>query len=127
MELNSFNMEATKIKITPIELKNQKPTEVGECFVELSDDRFVYKMDFIADEWVDNDDHSLGNEIVKNKFTATIRKEFIVGVEVGYSYSKVWFVLIVVNGYSQDVKIYFRTEGVAQDLSNKILEWLFKN
>jgi len=119
-------MEATKIKITPIELKNQKPTEIHECFIELSD-RLIYKMDFIADEWVDNEDHSLGKEVVKNKFAVTVRKEFIVGCEVSYSYSKVWYVMIIVSGNSADVKLYFRTELAAQELCNKITEWLFKN
>lgn len=118
-------MEATKIKITPIELKNQKPTEVGECYLELMGDRFVLKLNFIAEEPIDAEDSTLGKESVKNSFTITVQKKFASGTEVGYTINKVWYVLIFITG-SSDVKIYFRTEGAAHELNNKILDWLFK-
>jgi hypothetical protein len=120
-------MSENKITITPIALKNQKPTDIKECFIELFDDYIHYKVEFYASEPNDENDHDLGwEEQVYNNFETIALKKNIAGIEKSFTKDKKWGVYVMVDGFSGDIKCYFRSIVPANTLFNKLQEWLLK-
>ena len=114
-----------KIAIRPIELRNQKPTDIKDCYIELFDDHLHYKLELTADEPVINDDIDSGWESVYNKFDIIAYKKCISGIEKSFTKDKKWGVYIILTGFQNDLKVYSRSESVAQNIFDKIHNWLF--
>lgn len=117
---------ADKIIITPIALINQKPTDIKECYVELNDDHLIYKIEFTADEPIITDDPDSGWEPVFNSYLWTVMKRNISGLELSQTKDKKWAVYILISGFSNDLKTYYRSQSAAQQFHDKIQAWLLK-
>lgn len=113
-----------KIEILPIPLRNQKPTDIKESWLLLNDSHLNYHIEFYADEQKDENDETLGWENVYNKFDITVMKSFVAGIEKHYSLDKKWGVFIRMMGFTNDIKIYFRSESKSQELFDKLNNWL---
>jgi hypothetical protein len=111
-------------KITPIDLERQKPTKIGNCFIELHPDRLRYVMDFWAEEPTTEDEKLGPWENVRIYFEVFYFKRCIVGLEKSITVNKKWCVLLTIAGVSHDLKTYFRTEIAADQLFNFIKKWL---
>lgn len=103
-----------KILLNPIRLKYQKPTDVKECFIELFKEHLYYKLELWADEPVIDDDEDSGWVNVYNKFDIVALKKNIAGIEKHYTKDEKWAVYIRVNGFANDLRVYYRTEAPAQ-------------
>ena len=124
---NNFeNMESCKIKITPIELRHQKPTDIKDCYIELFEHYLRYKVEMFAEEPILVDDPSSGWEVVYNNYDIIALKKAISGIEKSATSDKKWGVYIIISGFSNDIKMYTKTQGAAQQLYDKLCEWLFK-
>lgn len=115
-----------RIDIKPIELENQKIKECTEFYLELRDDNILYACRFYADEPKDENDKTLGWESIFNCFTTVARKSSIAGIEKVYTKYKYWGVYIMVNGFANDMKIFFKRESEAQELFDKLHKWLYE-
>lgn len=112
------------ILVTPIPLKYQKPTEIKECFIELFDNYLHFKLEFFADEPIIDEDVESGWESVLNSFEWTVIKKNIAGLEKSQTKDKKWKVLIIISGFSNDLKVYFKSHTAAQELFDKLDDWL---
>lgn len=119
-------MGEKRITITPIALRNQKPTDIKDCYVELNDDHFIYKIEFWADEPVIADDPDSGWEQVFNSYEWVVMKRNVAGLEKSFTKDKKWAVYILVAGLANDLKTYYRSQTSAQEFYDKIQEWLLK-
>lgn len=119
-------MGENKIILTPIALRNQKPTDIKECFIELHEDYLIYKTEFWADEPIIADDVDSGWEQVFNCYTWTAMKRNIAGLELSFTADKKWGVYILVSGFTHDLKTYYRSQSAAQQFHDKIQQWLIK-
>lgn len=115
-----------KLIINPISLDNQRPTEIKECFIELFDEHLRYVLNFMADEPIVEGDMDAGTKSVLNAFDVTAKKKFVSGVEKSYTNGKRWLVSIMIVGFGNDIKIYTRTETIAQQFYDRINNWLLK-
>lgn len=113
-----------KIAITPIQLKNQKPTDIKESFLELHDNHVYYHIEFYADEPKDDNDFDLGWENVYNKYDIIALKKSVAGLEKSFTKDKKWGIYIILFGFTNDLKVYFRSETAAQQFYDKIYNWL---
>lgn len=113
-----------KITITPIVLRNQKPTDIKECYIELHDDHLYYRIEFFADEPIINDDPDSGWEQVFNSYEWIAMKANIAGIEKSFTKDKKWGIYIVVNGFANDLKFYYKTQSLAQQAFDKLHQWL---
>lgn len=118
-------MPLEKISIQPIRLKNQKPTEVRECFIELFSTHFRFRMSFIAEEPVDTEDESLGwKDGVRNDYDIVCLKSQVAGIEKSLTADEKWGVYIFCPVFPDHVRVYFRTEAPAQQLFDKLNNWI---
>lgn len=117
---------ADKILITPIALRNQRPNDIKECYVELNDDHLIYKIEFWADEPAITDDPDSGWESVFNSYTWTVMKRNIAGLELSFTKDEKWAVYILIAGFANDLKTYYRSQAAAQKFHDKIQQWLLK-
>lgn len=113
-----------RIDIKPIHLKNQKPTEIRECYFELFKEYLTYKVEFLADEPIDVEDHDLGwKENVKTSIDSICLKKHIVGIDKSITADDKWRV-VVISDRDMEIKVYFRSEVPAQQLFDKLKYWL---
>jgi hypothetical protein len=119
-------MGENKIIVTPIALRNQKPTDIKECYVELKDNHLIYKTEFWADEPIIADDPESGWEQVFNSYEWTVMKRNVAGLEKSFTKDKKWGVYIAISGFEYDLKTYYRTQAAAQEFYDKIHQWLLK-
>lgn len=116
-----------RIDIPNIDLENQKVTDFTELSLEIRDNSVMYTVRFYADELKDENDKGLGWENVFNSFKLIATKQNIAGIEISWlNHAKKWSVLILVNGFSNDIKIYFKRESEAQSLFDKLHKWLYE-
>jgi hypothetical protein len=116
-----------KINIPKIDLENQKITDFVELSLEIRDNSVMYTARFYADEPKNTDDKELGWENVFNAFKLVATKQNIAGIEINWlNHAKKWSVLILVNGFSNDIKMYFKREGEAQNVFDKLHKWLYE-
>lgn len=116
-----------KISIPAIDLLNQKVTESTELSLEIRDNCIMYTARFYADEPKDENDKELGWENIFNCFKTVADKRNVAGVEISWlNHAKRWSVLIIVNGFNNDIKIYFKRESEAQALFDKLHKWLYE-
>lgn len=113
-----------RINFSPIKLKNQNPTEIQDCYIELLEDRLIYHVRFFAIEPVDENDSSLGESNVFNASKTVAMKSHIAGIEKAYTTSKRWGVYVMVSGFAGDIKVIFKTEDKANELWNHLNNWL---
>jgi hypothetical protein len=116
-----------KIDIPAIDLENQKITDFTELSLEIRDNSVVYTARFYADEPKDENDKELGWHNVFNCFKLVASRENIAGIEINWlAHAKKWSVLILVNGFQNDIKMYFKREGEAQNVFDKLHKWLYE-
>jgi hypothetical protein len=116
-----------KIPIPNINLENQKVTEFIELYLEVRDNSILFPAKFYADEPINEDDKSLGWDNKFTSFKSIASKERIAGIEKCWiSGSKKWGVYIMVNGFSNDIKVYFKWESEAEALFEKLHKWLYE-
>lgn len=116
-----------KIDIPAIDLENQKITDFTELSLVIRDNCVEYTARFYADEPKDENDKELGWHNVFNAFRLIAKKENIAGIEINWlNHAKKWSVLILVNGFSNDIKMYFKREGEAQSVFDKLYKWLYE-
>lgn len=113
-----------KIAIIPIHLKNQKPTDVKESFLELHDTYVHYHIEFFADEPKDENDVELGWDNVYSKYDIIAFKKNVAGLEKSFTKDKKWGVYIILFGFQHDIKFYYRSQEKAQEMYDKIFNWL---
>lgn len=116
-----------KIDIPSLDLENQKITDFTELSLEIRENCIMYTARFYADEPKDENDKGLGWENVFNCFKLVASKQNIAGIEINWlDHAKKWSVLILVNGFSNDIKLYFKREGEAQNVFDKLHKWLYE-
>lgn len=116
-----------KIDIPSIDLENQKITDFTELSLEIRDNSVAYTVRFYANEPIDENDKGLGWENVFNRFNLVASKANIAGIEINWlAHAKRWSVLILVNGFQNDIKMYFKREGEAQSVFDKLHKWLYE-
>lgn len=114
-----------RIAIAPIILRNQRPTDIKDCYIELFDDHLHYKVEFYADEPIINDDPDSGWEQSYNNFDIYTFKKNIAGIEKSFTKDKKWGVYIVINGFQNDMRIYSKSQTTASALFDQLQKWLF--
>lgn len=116
-----------KINIPSIDLENQKVTDFTELTLEIRDNGVMYTARFYADEPRNENDKELGWENVFNSFKLVAAKQNVAGIEISWlNHAKKWSVLILVNGFANDIKMYFKRKSEAQDLFDKLHKWLYE-
>lgn len=116
-----------KINIPSTDLENQKITDFTELSLEIRDHSVIYTARFYADEPVDINDKGLGWENVFNSFKTVASKQNVAGLEISWlNHAKKWTVIIIVNGFNNDIKMYFKREGEAQNVFDKLHKWLYE-
>lgn len=116
-----------KIAIPSIDLENQKITDFTELSFEIRDNSVMYTARFYADEPKDENDKELGWHNVFNAFKLVADKRNIAGIEINWlDHAKKWSVLILVDGFNNDIKMYFKREGEAQNVFDKLHKWLYE-
>lgn len=113
-----------RISIQPIELRNQRPTEIREGFIEFFTSHLRYKIEFFADEPIIENDLDSGWERVHNSYDIIALKKSISGVEKSITKDKKWGIYIMVDGFANDIKVYFRSQSASQQLFDKVNNWL---
>lgn len=116
-----------KITIPSLDLLNQKITDFTELTLEIRDNSVMYTARFYADEPISEEDKGLGWENVFNSFKTVASKQNIAGLEISWlNHAKKWSVLIIVSGFNNDIKMYFKREGEAQNVFDKLHKWLYE-
>lgn len=116
-----------KISIPAIDLENQKVTDFTELSLVIRDNSVAYTARFYADEPKDENDKGLGWDNVFNSFKTVAAKQNIAGIEISWlNHAKRWSVLVIVNGFNNDIKMYFKREGEAQTVFDKLHKWLYE-
>jgi hypothetical protein len=114
------------IQVKPMNLKNQRMNEDGDLRLEFYDGYFKYIGDFYADEPKDRDDHSLGWEMVYNRFDIVVNKTCISGFEKSWAHQyEHWSVYIFINGIGDEIKLFFKSEKDANEVMDKLIEYTF--
>lgn len=94
-------------------------------FLELHQDRLRYLVEFNAEEPIIDEDISSGWQEVHNYYDVTAIKANVCGLEMTITKNGKWGVYIIVNGFANDLRIYFRTKEAAASAHKKIHEWLW--
>lgn len=116
-----------KINIPSLDLENQKITDFTELSLEIRNNSVMYTARFYADEPKDENDKELGWHNVFNAFRLVAAKQNIAGIEINWlDHAKKWSVLIIVSGFNNDIKMYFKREGEAQSMFDKLHKWLYE-
>jgi hypothetical protein len=120
-------MDNNKHLTKPVELPGQKPTNIrtSECFIELFDDCLHWKMDFDADEPIDDNDLTLGIESIRNSIDVWVDKFSISAIEKSFKDNKKWAVYIIVIGMATDIVTYYNSETSATILYDRLIKWKF--
>lgn len=116
-----------KIIIPCTDLKNQKITDFTELSLEIRDNSVMYTARFYADEPKSEEDNELGWENVFNSFKTVANKQNVAGLEISWlNHAKRWSVLVIVDGFNNDIKMYFKRESEAQNVFDKLHKWLYE-
>lgn len=116
-----------KIDIPRIDLENQKITDFTELSLEIRDNSVCFIVRFYADEPIDTNDKSLGWENVLNCFKVVASKQNIAGIEKSWvNTAKKWGIYILIDGFTNDIKFYFKRESEAESIFTKLHAWLYE-
>ena len=99
-----------------VTLKNQKPLAVKISCLELYDTYLSYRLDFEAEEFIDPEDHGLGTNVVSNDFFVKGLRKQVVGCERLLTDDGYWKICIVVDGFSNDLVVYFGKKNGQESL-----------
>lgn len=115
------------IQIEPLSLENQKPTDITEFYFEIRDNSILVSCRFYADEPKNADDKALGWHNVFTCFRTVAAKQNIAGLEKTFmSDSGKWGIFIMISGFANDIKVFFKKESQAQELFDKLQKWLYE-
>lgn len=116
-----------KINIPSLDLENQKITDFTELSLEIRNNSVMYTARFYADEPKDENDKELGWHNVFNAFKLVASRQNIAGIEINWlGHANKWSVLIIVSGFNNDIKMYFKRESEAQSMFDKLHKWLYE-
>lgn len=126
------NKPIQKLEFKLPKLKNQTPRRVKEAYVELYDTYFVYRLDFTADEWINNEDRLLGKKIGKNYWDIDVSKSSVIALELfltepfidddGTEHAP-YKLNIICNGLTNDVSLYFTEKENADKFKQEFKNW----
>jgi hypothetical protein len=116
------------IPIAPINLLNQKPTDVKFSQLTLHHDYLLYSFSFLASEpQVDTEGEALRDlpwiENVRNCADLMHFKKHILGLDVERIHNA-WKVTVNCNAKRDDIKLYFSHKKEAYEVRDKIFNWL---
>ena len=115
-----------KIELKEISLSKQKMTNWNGAYIELFDNYIKYFISFYADEPDKNDEHMPWINVF-NKYDIVAKRECMVGLQKDYlPKEKIWTVQIVMSGFATDLKMYTKRESEAQELYDKLFDYIFK-
>lgn len=120
-----------KIYISIIDMKYQKMTDVFCAYIEIHENYLRYRAKFVTDEPKDKEDLMLGEEEYNYEWDVYIKKSSIAAVELELGtpedYDNHWLLSISPTGRAEDVRIYFNfsDKNKAEELKNKLVNWLF--
>ena len=115
-----------KIIINPIELTYQKPTDIRDCYIELFPDHLYFRLEFWADEPIIDNDPASGWESILSSYEWVAMKRNVAGIEKCFTHDKKWGVFVIVAGFTNDLKTYYKRQSDAQIVFSKLQEWLTK-
>lgn len=114
-----------RLYLKPVKLKHQRP--IGDQYgsLELHENYLKYNLDFEAEEPKDKDDLSLGWETVITKVELICLMKSISGIEKSWSViNRKWMVVIMVDGFIDDIKAFFNREDEAENYFGHLIMWL---
>jgi hypothetical protein len=116
-----------KINIAPVNLEDQKITEFSEIFLEIRDNSLYYSCKFYADEPKDPEDKTLGWKNLYNRVQVVASKEHICGLEKSFiANTNHWGVYALVDGFAQEIRVFFKKENEATAVFDKLHKWLYE-
>lgn len=112
-------------------LSKQKPTTIKNSYIELEETYLRYVMEFFAEEPLDEEDLMLGSKENFNLFEVIAFKHKISGLEMSNSTDLTgefdrFRIIIPVDGFGQDLKLYFMKRKRCQEVHDIIKNWLLK-
>lgn len=119
-----------KILLVPIEMKNQRDIEPGECFIELKKDGWIhYKMDFKHRSMIDKEDEGMGWKDDSCYIEMHVPFWNIGSVHVSQTTFGQWCMEIDINGSAMEIQIYFtgKQKNKAMELFGKAYDWWHLN
>jgi hypothetical protein len=122
--------QSEKIQIKLVDLEKQRIKKVTESVLILHENCIEYILNFDADEPQTDDDELMKDEgqwkLIHNNFHISAAKDCVAGIEKSYQTTpKLWKISIAVNGFSQDIKCYFKEEADAEALRQRMHDYLF--
>jgi hypothetical protein len=114
-----------KIIIKPVSLSKQKLIEPKHCFLELHENYIKYAVAFLADEPTSEEDDKMPYEQIITDFEVIALKKNICGVERTYiQKEKRWQVDIMVSGFGNDIKTFYKFQSEAEEVYKKLLDYI---
>ncbi len=115
-----------RIDIKQFDLENEKVTEAIQLSIELHDRFLIYEAEYYSEVPVSDDDHSMGWKNVYNKFRIKIKRPLFISVEFHWlDLRELYKVEIEARGYSNTLKFYFKTEKEAENVYQKLDNYIF--
>ena len=120
-------MEKIEFAICEMNTTRNVSQKTGE--LQLHEKHLEYNVRFTFDEpGIKDDEHS---PLVEGKYAeeTKVLKIFIVGTSKYYLRGELngrWCIKIIVNGYSEDINVYFEKEVDANEYRYKIDKWIFQ-
>lgn len=104
------------------ELPRQKPTKIFFSELQLHDKYLRYRAKFNATEI--DEDTSIEKHDVGNYYDVIALRSKVVGVELLFTDTEKWKIIISVSGVAQDIKIYFIEYAKAKAFHEEVFEWI---
>lgn len=116
-----------RIDIAPVDLEDQKITEFKELYLEIRDNSLFYSCKFYADEPKDPEDKAIGWKNLFNRVQNVAAKEKIAGIEKSFiPNTNHWGVYVMVTGFAQEIRVFFKKENEATVVFDKLHKWLYE-
>lgn len=115
-----------KINFKIHSLINQKPTDITHAFIDFQEPYFTYNVRFHADELKDVNDLSLGYENILNIYEIHVPRLKVCGFEKSWLPTvKLFLVSLVVQSFTNDLRIHFKRESEADEFLRVFGDWLY--
>lgn len=115
-----------KIPIDVPNMQNLTVLSVGECYLELFQDRVIQSISYRCEDAIDDDDLSLGYEERTVHCYSVILKQACVGAEVVWQYkSKTYRLNLLTNPENGGYAYVFKKKSDVYDAHKKIIDWIF--
>jgi hypothetical protein len=124
-----------KIQLKAVKLTKQIITKITEFHLELHEknpsdpasgwgETFEYIACFEATEFVNPDDELMGVKSAITHFKVFGYKKDVVAIEISFvEHANVWLVALVANGFSNDIKMYFKKQEEAESVYEILKKW----